>query len=311
MFHAYGVMQSINLPPVLGSKVILMPRFIPRDFCAFIEKYKVREIATVPPVIVMLAKSELMDEFDLSSIDAVGCGAAPLGSDVQELFIKRMNEKRNGKPPVKMTQGWGMSEVTCSLLGFKADENDLTGGVGYLNPNCEAKLIDEDGKEVTKPNERGELLVRGPNITKGYLNNPEATKETFDGDWLKTGDVALVNEKGVFYIVDRRKELIKHGGFQVAPAELESVLLEHPSIIDAGVIGVEKNGNEYPRAYVVTNDKNLKPKEVADWMSKRVAKFKWLTGGVKFIPEIPKNPSGKILRRELREIAKKEASPSL
>lgn len=187
--------------------------------------------------------------------------------------------------------------------------------MGELNANCEAMIMAEDGsREITArgPDARGELWVRAPNIMKGYWNKPEATKETLTPDgWLKTGDIAYVDEEGKFYIVDRKKELIKVKGNQVAPAELEALLLEHPAIADAAVIGVPTpDGDENPRAYVVLQldgkSKATKLDEIAAWVAKNVAKHKRLTGGVHVIDAIPKNPSGKILRRFLRDQARQE-----
>lgn len=187
--------------------------------------------------------------------------------------------------------------------------------MGELNANCEAMIMAEDGsREITSrgPGARGELWVRGPNIMKGYWNKPEATKETLTSDgWLKTGDIAYVDEEDKFYIVDRKKELIKVKGNQVAPAELEALLLEHPAIADAAVVGVlTPDGDENPRAYVVLQpdgkSKATKPDEIAAWVAKNVARHKRLTGGVHVIDAIPKNPSGKILRRFLRDQAREE-----
>lgn len=175
--------------------------------------------------------------------------------------------------------------------------------------------MSEDGsQEITArgPDARGELWVRAPNVMKGYWNKPEATKETLTPDgWLKTGDIAYVDEQGKFYIVDRKKELIKVKGNQVAPAELEALLLEHPAIADAAVIGVPTpHGDESPRAYVVLQpdekSKATKPEEIVAFVAKNAARHKWLTGGVKHVDTIPKNPSGKIMRRFLREQAKEE-----
>lgn len=195
----------------------------------------------------------------------------------------------------------------------------MSNAVGELNANCEGMIVAEDGSgEITArgPEARGELWVRAPNIMKGYWNRPEATKETLTPDgWLKTGDVAYIDEKGYFYIVDRKKELIKVKGNQVAPAELEALLLEHPAVADAAVIGMPtEDGDESPRAYIVLQpdekSKATKPDEIAAHVAKNVARHKKLTGGVIFIDVIPKNPSGKILRRHLRDKAKEDMKKS-
>lgn len=181
-----------------------------------------------------------------------------------------------------------------------------------------AKFCDEQGNEVA-PNQTGELFLKGPNIFQGYLRNPTATSACLDADgWLRTGDIGRVDRNGNFYITDRAKELIKYNGFQVAPAELEGVLLDHPSVADVAVIGVmaDSQVSELPRAYVVLTPDVPKSQEEAKniclWLEKRVARHKRLRGGVCFVDEIPKNPSGKILRRVLRDkYVDRSAAPKL
>ena len=170
-------------------------------------------------------------------------------------------------------------------------------------PNTELRLVDADTLADVAPTERGEVLVRGPQVMKGYINNPKANAETLiDGGWLRTGDIAYFNEQMDLIIVDRAKEVIKYKGYQVAPAELEAVLLTHPGIKDVGVVGVERDGLEIPRAFVVKQaDAELTAEEIMDWVAERVTPYKKVRA-VDFIDEIPKNPSGKILRRALREI---------
>jgi 4-coumarate--CoA ligase len=213
--------------------------------------------------------------------------------------------------------------ATCSVIGWDPNEKATSNAVGELNPNCEAMIMSDDGRtEITArgPDARGELWVRAPNVMKGYWRNPKATKETKTPDgWLKTGDIAYVDADGKFYIVDRKKELIKVKGNQVAPAELEALLLDHPAIADAAVIGLQTaDGDERPRAYVVLQA-NAKyqgtPKEeIVQFVETRVTGHKRITGGVMYLDAIPKNPSGKILRTWLKEQASKEtkeAAPRL
>ncbi|KAK2871798.1 hypothetical protein FQN49_002822 [Arthroderma sp. PD_2] len=180
--------------------------------------------------------------------------------------------------------------------------------VGELNANCEARIMAEDGVTELGRNQRGEIWVRGPNVMKGYWGRPEATWETLTEDgWLKTGDIGYVTDEGKFFIVDRKKELIKVKGNQVAPAELEGVLLDHPAVADAAVIGITRDGEEYPRAYISLKvGATATAKDIVSYMKKNVAPTKRITGGVVFVEEIPKNPSGKILRKELRERAARE-----
>jgi 4-coumarate--CoA ligase len=192
-----------------------------------------------------------------------------------------------------------------------------------LNPNMSAKIVSPEGKEV-RTGQTGELLMKGPNIFKGYLNNPEGTANAFDEEgYFKSGDVGYVDDKGNFYITDRLKELIKYKGFQVAPAELEGILLDHPEIDDVAVIGVydADQATEVPRAYIVLKPGGKqgtdKEDEIAKWLTTRVANHKRLRGGVRFLKEIPRNASGKILRRMLTakvkedEEAKKAMKPKL
>ena len=189
----------------------------------------------------------------------------------------------------------------------------MTQAVGEPNANCEAKVMTEDGTaEITErgPDARGELWVRGPNVMKGYWGNPKATAETLTPDgWLKTGDITYVDHDGMFFIVDRKKELIKVKGNQVAPAELEALLLEHPGIADAAVIGMPtEDGDEKPRAFVVRQvgkqGEELTEDAVKNFVEGKVIRYKRLASGVEFLEVIPKNPSGKILRRQLRDVTR-------
>ncbi|KAF4619016.1 hypothetical protein G7Y89_g14834 [Cudoniella acicularis] len=306
MYHAMAQTIFIAGGPRRGIPVYIMAKF---DFVKVLEnvqKFRITTLLVVPPIVVALAKSPLSRKYDLSSVREVGSGAAPLGAEIireAELLWPAGN--------VKVKQGWGMTEATCSLLGSDPRLTPIPGSVGELNANCSAKIMDLDGRNEVAVGQRGEIWVQAPNLMKGYWRNPAATSETFtsssDGIWMKTGDIAYVDEQGNFFIVDRIKELIKVKGNQVAPAELEALLLEHPKIQDACVVGVTIYGEEVPRAYVVVREGEKKgEKEVMEWLSERVSRFKRLTGGVGFVDSVPKNPSGKILRKIMREKAKKE-----
>ncbi|CAG9943090.1 unnamed protein product [Clonostachys rosea f. rosea IK726] len=205
-----------------------------------------------------------------------------------------------------IANGWGMTEVTCGALHVPGGVRDDSGSVGQLDPNCECRLVDDDGNEV-KTGSPGEIHIRGPNICLGYWRNEAATKETLDEDgWLKTGDIAICDEKGFFWI-----ELIKVNALQVAPAELEAALLENENVADAAVVGITLNGSEWPRAYVVIQEASqgkVTPSDIQKWLAPRVAKHKQLAGGVVFIDEVPKLASGKIQRKTMREWAKRDAA---
>ncbi|KAI1091934.1 acetyl-CoA synthetase-like protein [Rostrohypoxylon terebratum] len=311
MYHAYGQSYFICNYPREGVPVYLMPSFNFEKMLQHIEKFRIDILICVPPIIVALAKSPLSRKYDLSSIEVIGSGAAPLGAEISEEVLKLW-------PPgaVRLRQGWGMSELTCGCTSFHPEDQTISAAVGELMPNFKARIMKVDGSgEITKANEAGEVWVTGPNLLKGYWQKPEATANTLhiDSDgtrWLKTGDIGYVDKYGPgghLYIVDRIKELIKVKGSQVAPAELEDVLLDNKGIVDVAVVGVTINGEELPRAYVVANPAvKQTEQEIAKWMESRVTKYKWLRGGVKFIDAIPKNPSGKILRRVLRDQAAKE-----
>ncbi|KAI2630101.1 acetyl-CoA synthetase-like protein [Xylaria nigripes] len=310
-YHAYGQTYFSSTYPHLGLPVYIMPSFDFEKMLKYIQKYRISHIMAVPPIIVALAKNPLSRKYDLSSVQYVGSGAAPLGSEMADEVSKLWP---TGAVPVR--QGWGMTEMTCSVTGAHPLDTQRTTSVGEIMVNSKARLMKTDGSgEITSANEQGELWVTGPGLMKGYWKKPQATAETthFDPDgtrWLKTGDIAYVDKYepgGKLHIVDRIKELIKVKGNQVAPAELEAVLLENSAVTDVGVVGVTINGEEVPRAYVVPNPAvKSSEKEIAKWLETRVVRYKWLKGGVKFIKAIPKNPSGKILRKQLRELAAKE-----
>ncbi|CAI7614319.1 unnamed protein product [Penicillium glandicola] len=300
MYHAMA--QNIFIAAALyrATPVYLMARFDFLKMLEYTQRFRITDFILVPPVVISLAKHPDVGRFDLSSVEAVSSGAAPLGREVSE-EVERL------WPPGKINikQGWGMTEATCSVLGWNPTEISNSASVGELNANCEAKIM-LDGEEVTEHNSRGELWVRAPNVMKGYWRNEKATQETKTEDgWLLTGDIAYVDD-GKFHIVDRMKELIKVKGNQVAPAELEALLLEHPAISDVAVIGVVINNDERPRAYVVLRPgKSATAKEITHFMDDKVSAFKRITGGVVFLDAIPKNPSGKILRTKLRELKAK------
>ncbi|KAI7335072.1 4-coumarate-CoA ligase [Hortaea werneckii] len=302
LYHAYGQLWSITAAAVTQTPCFYMRAFNYTEWLSHIQNHRITHIQTAPPVLVMLAKRPETEKYDLSSLKNILCGAAPLSKELQN----EVSEKCN----LKVVQTWGMTEVTCSCLHVPGGLDDRSGSVGYIDPNSEMKLIDEGGKEVG-PGERGEIYVRGPNVCLGYWRNERATQDTFDEEgFLKSGDVAIRDEKGWYWIVDRKKELIKAKGFQVAPAELEAVLLENEHVADAAVVGLQGEHEELPRAYVALKDPakgKVSERDIQEWTSQHVAKHKRLDGGVKFIDEVPKSPSGKIQRKIMREWAKRDA----
>lgn len=295
MYHAYGQTFFICNYPKESIPLYIMPSFNFERMLQIVEKFRIDSIVAVPPILVLLAKSPLSRKYDLSSLEIIGSGAAPLGAEVCE-EVERL------WPPgqVSVKQGWGMTELTCSATAFDPRLPSKTGAVGEMSPNSKARLMRIDGSgEITKANEPGEIWVAGPTLLKGYWKKPEATAATVHVDpdgtrWLKTGDIAFVEEYkpgGMIHVVDRIKELIKVKGNQVAPAELEALLLENKAVDDVAVVGVTINGEEYPRAYIVPHPKvKQTEQEIAKWMASRVVYYKRLQGGVKFVDAIPKNP---------------------
>lgn len=233
-------------------------------------------------------------------------GAAPLGKELQYAASQKLGDEE-----CFISQTWGLSETTGSATIMPMDMRDDTGSVSPLIPNMVARIVDDDGKDV-EPGRPGEVLVKGPVVCKGYYCNEAADREAFTGEWFHTGDIAEFRD-GMFYIVDRKKELIKYKGLQVAPAELEALLLSHADVQDAAVIGVDADGgtNEVPRAYVVADQGRISGEQIVEFVKRNVASHKQLRGGVVFLDAIPKSPSGKILRKDLRVLAKREQGAKL
>lgn len=303
-FHIYGLTCLIHQSIYSGLTLVVMPKFDLEKFCTHVQNLKITFAYVVPPIILMLGKSPVIDKYDLGSLRMLNSGAAPLTKDLVEGVYKRL------KIPIK--QGYGLSETspTTHTQPWETWRSKI-GSVGRLLPNQTTKYMNEAGEEV-KAGETGELWIKGPNIFMGYLNNEEGTKNALTEDgYFKTGDVGYQDEEGNFYITDRIKELIKYKGFQVPPAELEGILLGHEDIADVAVIGIQDHvqATEVPRAYVVPKPgvevKGLETK-IVKWLEAKVASHKRLRGGVRFVDVIPKSVSGKILRRVLKGIAKEE-----
>ncbi|CAK4031920.1 4-coumarate-- ligase 3 [Lecanosticta acicola] len=301
LYHAYGQMYANLMAAKFSIPIYIMRQFVYEDFLRCVQDAKVTDLQVAPPVLVMLSKRPETEKYDLSSIRSILCGGAPLGKELQNEIARRFN--------CRVTQGYGMTEVVCASA-LQSEQRD-DGTVGRLVPNTQLRLVDDDGKDVG-PNTPGEMLIKAPNVMLGYWKNEEATKDALTSDgWLKTGDVAVINQEGYVWIVDRKKELIKVNALQVAPAELEDRLLENKSIADAAAAGVKVDHEEFPRAYVVLTEEakeaGVTEKQIQDWFKTRVAKHKALVGGVKFVDEIPKLASGKIQRKVLREWTKRDA----
>jgi acyl-CoA synthetase (AMP-forming)/AMP-acid ligase II len=277
-----------------GATLVTMPRFDLEQFLAILQDYRVTLAFVVPPMVLALAKHPLVDRFDLSALRFINSGAAPLGADLEEACGKRLD--------CAVGQGYGLTETSPVLTAHPPEEARIRhGSAGQLMPNTEAKVVDPATGEALGRNQDGELCFRGPQVMRGYLNRSAETAQMLDPDgWLRTGDIGHVDDDGYFYVVDRVMELIKYKGFQVAPAELEAVLVSHPAIADAAVVRVpDEEAGEVPKAFVVATAE-LSAQEVMDYVAARVAPHKRVRQ-VEFVDEIPKSLSGKILRRMLME----------
>ncbi|MET8168617.1 4-coumarate--CoA ligase family protein [Streptomyces sp. NPDC005329] len=301
-FHIYGLTALMNAPLRQGATVVVLPRFDLESFLAAIQNHRITGLYVAPPIVLALAKHPAVAQYDLSSLRYVVSAAAPLDAGLAAACAQRL-----GLPPVG--QAYGMTELSpgTHVVPLDAMRDAPAGTVGKLIAGTEMRIVSlDDPDKDLDVDEPGEILIRGPQIMKGYLGRPDATADMIDGDgWLHTGDVGRVDPDGWLFVVDRVKELIKYKGFQVAPAELEALLLTHPGIADAAVIGVyNDDGNEVPHAYVVRQrtSPDLSEGEIAMYVAERVAPYKRVRQ-VTFIDAVPRAASGKILRRQLRERA--------
>ena len=352
--HIYGLVKLLHHPFMIGMPVMVLPRFDMRTFCEKVQEYRATISLLVPPIILLLSNSPLVEQYDLSSLKVIQSGGAPLSPDLARLVESKW-------PNLRIVQGYGLTESCPSgeFFDWRFMRSRLiltvkfyrlavicTGprhlrsspeSVGRIAPGVQVRLVDDDGFDVPGNSQQslgsGELWLRGPSIMKGYLSNTSANVRAFpEGRWFNTGDVAYYRDGEVF-IVDRKKELIKvsksttspclvqplmpvffsqYKGFQVPPAELESMLLTHPKIADALVMGVvdHAQATELPRAYIVPHKESILRDEVqkiklsaeiAAWVAANVANHKKLRGGVFVVASIPKSPSGKLLRRVMRQ----------
>jgi len=303
-YHIYGMEAVLHRGLQKGATLVTMARFDLEAFLEALQRHAVTRAYLVPPIVLALAKQPVVEKYDLSALRTIVSGAAPLDAELAEVCARRLG--------CEVKQAYGLTE--CSpVTHWTPEDANKPGSIGPLVRNTQAKVVDLASGEALEPGERGELCVRGPQVMRGYLNRPDATAGMIDADgWLHTGDVAYADTDGYFYVVDRVKELIKYKGYQVAPAELEAVLVSHPNVADAAVVGSpDAEAGEVAKAYLVLKQEDANEAEVIDeilaFAAERLAPYKkirrWET-----VAEIPRSASGKILRRLLVERERAQAA---
>ena len=289
LYHIYGLNVLLNPMLMIGGTIVLMPRFDAQQVCDLIAREQITYLPLVPPAVRALSLAAEQGLFPAEhKVRAAKSGAAPLAPELPRRFSSLTG--------IPVAQGYGMTEASpVTHLGFIEPELYRPESIGHLAAETECKLIDTSGNEVGC-NEDGELVMRGPQMMLGYWKSPAATSEVLRDGWYWSGDVGRRDERDFFFIVDRRKEMIKYKGFAIAPAEIEAVLLEHPEVRDCGIVGKsDDDAGEIPVAFVVTHQAT----ELSGYVAERLASYKQ-PREVRFVDSIPRNPSGKILRRELR-----------
>lgn len=328
LFHIYALSHMILQPLYSGWKALVMTRFDMTKWCRAVQDHHVTFAYIVPPIALLLANHAAAVAHDLSSIRYANSGAAPLPADLIAKVWRRTG--------IRIKQSYGLSECSPCVCapGWEGWPSHATSS-GHLLPNMRLRFLElpADGESGKSPGTRagkemspqagGEIQLKGPNVFLGYHNNQVATSAAFTSDgWFKTGDIGHLDEAGNLYVTDRLKELIKYKGFQIAPAELEQHLRQHPLVADVAVVGVRsvQQATEIPRAYIVPKSRTTPSavdraredaQEIIEWLSQRVVPYKRLRGGVRFVKSLPRNASGKVLRRVLRDEAAKESTDAI
>lgn len=323
--HIYGLNLYMCQCLLWGTSVIVMPKFDLEMYLGCIQKYRPGELALVPPIALMLVKDERVSKYDLSSVKRIMSAAAPLTTELSSALEAKF--RQSYQTEVFCVQSWGLTETSPMATGIPNDRMDKReSGVGCIAPNMTFRFVDPDtltdvATKADGTTEPGEIWCRGPNVTQGYYNNEEATQAAFhiDADgtrWFRTGDIGTIDREGYVTIQDRIKEMIKYKGLQVIPSELEGKLVDHPDVEDAGVIGqwVDEMATELPVGFVVLSrqargrDLKTVTEGIHSWLNPQIASHKKLRGGLYIVDQIPKSPSGKILRRQLKEVLKSKKS---
>ena len=301
-YHIYGLSAIVFSFPLRRNRVVTLPAFEPVSFLSAIQKHKMTMLHLVPPLVIFLAKHPVVDQFDISSVKAILSAAAPLSKDTEAAFSARTGV-------VDIRQAYGLSETSpmISMSPKGGAEVVRPGSAGIFPANTQLKVVDLDSGQELGEEAVGEICCRGPQIMKGYLNNEKATSQCLDpvDGWFQTGDIGYISSDGYLYITDRLKELIKYKGHQVAPAQLEALLLAHDAVADVAVIGVaaSEDVGELPKAFVVLKPgvQGVAEADLQLFVDNQVSPHSKLRGGVEFIDAIPKSAAGKILRRILRD----------
>jgi len=297
MYHLYGLHVVVNQGLGQGATIVTLPRYELEQFLQTLERYKVTIAPLVPPLVLALARAPEIDGHSLAALRLIHCGAATLADDIARACTARLG--------CEIRYGYGLTEVSpLSHASLANPRKQKAGSVGYCLPNTECKIVDHTSGTELDADQQGEICVRGPQVMKGYWGNPEATAEMIDSEgWLRTGDIGYCDANGQLFVVDRIKELIKTNGRQVAPAELEAILLSHSAVADVAVIPTpDATAGEVPKAFVVRrhDQENSTAEEIMEFVAAQVAPYKRIRS-VEFVDQIPKSPAGKILRRVLVE----------
>jgi len=296
LFHCNAQIVTVMAPFLIGASCILTPGFSAQTHWETVEKYKASTFSCVPTVLSILLRMP-HENLDLSSLKFLICGAAPLPVEVFKKFEETFD--------CMIVEGYGLTESTCASsvnpLPTETEDRRKVGSIGLPLPGNEMKIVDSDGKDVP-PNTKGEIIIKGDNVMKGYFKNPEANAETLKGEWLYTGDIGLMDDDGFFFITDRKKDMIIRGGENIYPREIEEVLYSHPDVSLATVIGVrDKIYGELPKAFVVLKEgKSVSDEQIIEYCKKNLADFK-IPKYVEFRKDLQKTPTGKIMKQPLRE----------
>jgi long-chain acyl-CoA synthetase len=306
MAHIFGVgvMNSGYLMParLADGYMVQMTSFEPERFMQLIQQHRANQIPAVPTMLALILSHPRARRYDLSSLEEVVCGAAPLPIELAKAFAKRCG--------CRVREIYGLTESTGIGSANRRSEAFRPGSAGRAYSNTEIAIFDSEDRPLPA-GERGEIVLRGPTLMKGYLNRPEETAEVLRGGWLHTGDIGYLDDEGCLYIVDRKKDMILRGGENIYPAELESILYEHPAVAEAAVVGApdEVYGERVVAFVALRDDQTATPDELIAFVRERTTPFK-APAEIQLVDALPKSGVGKILRRELRQLARAPSSPS-